>query len=35
MKGWILVGPGATATEEGLGTWVTRGLDFAETLPPK
>jgi hypothetical protein len=35
MKGWILVGPGATETEDGLGAWVTRGLDFAETLPPK
>ena len=27
--------PGATATEDGLGAWVTRGVDFAETLPPK
>jgi hypothetical protein len=35
MKGWVLVGPGATADEEGLGTWVTRGVDFAESLPPK
>jgi hypothetical protein len=35
MKGWVLVGPVATAAEEGLGTWVTRGLDFAESLPPK
>ena len=29
------VGPVAIAEEEGLGTWVTRGLDFAESLPPK
>jgi hypothetical protein len=35
MKGWILVGSGATSTEDGLGAWVTRGVDFAETLPPK
>ncbi len=35
IKGWILVGPGATSTEDGLGGWVTRGIDFAETLPPK
>ena len=35
MKGWVLVGPGAVADEEGLGLWVTRGLDFAESLPPK
>jgi TfoX N-terminal domain len=35
MKGWVLVGPGATANEDGLGGWVTRGVDFAESLPPK
>jgi hypothetical protein len=35
MKGWVLVGPGALTGDEGLGTWVTRGLDFAESLPPK
>jgi hypothetical protein len=35
MKGWVLVGPGATESEEGLGSWVTRGVDFAESLPPK
>ena len=35
MKGWVLVGHGAVADEEGLGRWVTRGLDFAESLPPK
>jgi TfoX/Sxy family transcriptional regulator of competence genes len=35
MKGWVLVGPEATASEDGLGAWVTRGLDFAESLPPK
>ena len=35
MKGWVLVGQEATASEDGLGAWVTRGLDFAESLPPK
>jgi hypothetical protein len=35
MKGWVLVGAGATASEDGLGAWVTRGVDFAESLPPK
>jgi TfoX/Sxy family transcriptional regulator of competence genes len=35
MKGWVLVGPGALAGDEELGAWVTRGLDFAESLPPK
>lgn len=35
MKGWVLVGPGATESEDGLGGWVTRGVDFAESLPAK
>jgi hypothetical protein len=35
MKGWVLVGPAATASADGLGPWVTRGLDFAESLPAK
>jgi hypothetical protein len=35
MKGWLLVGPGVTTTEAGLGEWVDRGLDFADSLPPK
>lgn len=35
MKGWILVGPEATADDAGLHEWVTAGLDFAGTLPPK
>jgi TfoX N-terminal domain len=35
MTGWLLVGPGATADEEGLRKWVGRGVAFAETLPPK
>jgi hypothetical protein len=35
MKGWVLVGPDTTESEEGLGAWVTRGVDFAESLPAK
>lgn len=35
MTGWIIVGPGATADDGGLRTWVGRGVAFAETLPPK
>jgi len=35
MKGWVLVGPGATESDDGLGAWVTRGVDFAESLPAK
>jgi TfoX/Sxy family transcriptional regulator of competence genes len=35
MKGWVLVGPQALDGDDALGGWVTRGLDFAESLPPK
>lgn len=35
MKGWILVGPEATAEDSGLEEWIARGLDFAGGLPPK
>jgi TfoX N-terminal domain len=35
MTGFLLVGPGATATEEGLRSWVDRAVAVAETLPPK
>jgi TfoX/Sxy family transcriptional regulator of competence genes len=35
MTGWLLVGPEATATDEGLRAWVERGAAFAESLPPK
>ena len=35
MTGFVVVGPGATATEEGLRSWVDRGVTVAETLPPK
>lgn len=35
MKGWILVAPDATAEDTALVEWITRGLDFAGSLPPK
>jgi TfoX/Sxy family transcriptional regulator of competence genes len=35
MKGWVLVGKGATGSEDDLCAWVTRGVDFAESLRPK
>jgi len=35
MTGFVVVGRGATATEEGLRSWVDRGVTVAETLPPK
>ena len=35
MTGWLLVGPEATAGDEGLRAWVDRGAAFASSLPPK
>ena len=35
MKGWIAVAPEGVRTERQLGAWVTRGVGFARTLPPK
>jgi hypothetical protein len=35
MKGWILVAPEGVGTKRELGAWVTRGVEFARTLPPK
>ena len=35
MKGWILVAPEGVRTKRQLGAWVTRGVAFARTLPPK
>ena len=35
MKGWILVGPEATRSDEDLAGWVDAGADFAASLPPK
>lgn len=35
MRGWIVVGPEGIATDAQLEEWIQRGVDFAETLPPK
>ena len=35
MKGWILVAPHGVRTKRQLAAWVSRGVDFARTLPPK
>lgn len=35
MAGWVFVGPGATADDDGLRAWVNRGASFARSLPAK
>ena len=35
MRGFVLVGPGATETDDGLDAWVSRAEAFASSLPPK
>lgn len=35
MKGWIVVGPNALASDEELQGWVLRGVQYALSLPPK
>jgi TfoX/Sxy family transcriptional regulator of competence genes len=35
MTGMVFVDPPALATQAGLAAWVTRGADFAASLPPK
>jgi TfoX/Sxy family transcriptional regulator of competence genes len=35
MKGWILVGPDAIPEDSDLEGWISMGLDFAGSLPPK
>lgn len=35
MRGWLLVGPGATGAEESLAAWVAESAAFAASLPPK
>jgi TfoX/Sxy family transcriptional regulator of competence genes len=35
MKGWILVGPDALEGERELAGWVSEGVAFARSLPPK
>jgi hypothetical protein len=35
MKGWVLVAPGAVATDGDLRSWVDKGVAFAGSLPAK
>ena len=35
MKGWILVAPDALGSERELADWVSEGVAFARSLPPK
>lgn len=35
LTGWLHVDPAAVATDPDLRTWVTTGLAYARTLPPK
>jgi TfoX/Sxy family transcriptional regulator of competence genes len=35
MKGWILVAPEGFKTKRQLGVWVSLGVQFASSLPPK
>ncbi|MCV7064676.1 TfoX/Sxy family protein [Mycolicibacterium farcinogenes] len=35
MRGWLRVHPDALKTKRQLQGWVTRGVGFAKTLPPK
>ncbi len=35
MDGWLRIDPDALDTREGLERWVSVGVDYARTLPPK
>ncbi len=35
MDGWITVAPEGLKTKRQLAAWVTRGVGYARTLPPK
>jgi hypothetical protein len=35
MKGWVLVAAAALGSDDELGRWVDRGVEFAASLPPK
>ena len=35
MKGWLLVGSDAVASDEHLRSWIGMGVDFARSLPAK
>jgi hypothetical protein len=35
MKGWILIRPDGVETDDQLGRWILKSLDFVRTLPAK
>ena len=35
MKGWLLVSAHALTQDKALGEWVSRGVSYARSLPPK
>ena len=35
MRGWLRVDPAAVDTEDDLHDWVSRGVAYARSLPPK
>jgi len=35
MKGWVVVNSEGYAEDADLDFWLTRGVDFARSLPPK
>lgn len=35
VRGWVRVDAAAVRTRRQLQSWVTRGVDYARTLPPK
>jgi len=35
MEGWLRVAPEGVDTQDGLEPWVRRGVDYAQSLPPK
>lgn len=35
MRGWVMVESGGFDSDEDLGYWVDRGVEFALSLPPK
>jgi hypothetical protein len=35
MKGWLMVEPDGIETDEQLGEWIQRAVEFVSTLPKK
>lgn len=35
LDGWLHIDPGGLATDEQLAHWITHGLTYARSLPPK